>query len=146
MSDLGWPLRRAARLYGDRVAFCAQPIASSPTGCRALELAPGARVGFLGANTRAHAEAWLGVPAAGGVIVSLNYRLAPEELRFIARDAELVDPHRRPGRLDLALARLPRVDWEDLLVRPAGRAARPRARHARRDLLHRRHDRDGRRA
>ena len=93
MSDLGWPLRRAARLYGDAVALRVEGAALTYRDLAArlarLDLAPGARVGVLAANTRAHVEAWLGVPAAGGVVVSLNYRLAPDELRVIAEDAEL---------------------------------------------------------
>ena len=88
MSDLGWPLQRAASLFGDRVAFGVTYRELADRLSR-LELAPGTRVGFLGANTQAHAEAWLGVPAAGGVMVSLSYRLAEDELRAIADDAEL---------------------------------------------------------
>ena len=100
MSDLGWPLRRAERLHGDRPAFGALTYREVAARVGALDLEPGARIGFLGANSLAHAEAWLGVPAAGGVIVSLNYRLAPEELRFIAQDAglSLLVVGRRPPR------------------------------------------------
>ena len=90
MSDLGWPLRRAASLFRRAaVGVRASPTRELADRLARLELEPGARVGILAANTRAHAEAWLGVPAAGGVVVSLNYRLAPEELRVIAEDAQL---------------------------------------------------------
>ena len=118
MSDLGWPLRRAARLFGGRLAFGADYRSLADRLSR-LDLAPGTRVGFLGVNSRAHAEAWLGVPAVGGVIVSLNYRLAPDELRFIARDAELAllladDEHRDvAASLGISLG-----DWEELLAGP----------------------------
>jgi long-chain acyl-CoA synthetase len=88
VSDLGWPLRRAASLFPDRRAF-ARTYGDLADRLARLDLPAGARVGVLAANTRAHAEAWLGVPAAGGVLVSLNYRLAPEELQFIAEDAQL---------------------------------------------------------
>jgi long-chain acyl-CoA synthetase len=113
VSDLGWPLRRAARLYADRVAFGAGYRELADRLAR-LDLAPGTRVGFLGANSREHAEAWLGVPAAGGVMVSLNYRLAPEELRFIAGDAEL-DVLVTDRDVDLGCER---VEWEALVSGP----------------------------
>jgi long-chain acyl-CoA synthetase len=110
MSDLGWPLRRAASLFGAQVAF-GLAYASLADRLARLDLEPGARVGILAANTRAHAEAWLGVPAAGGVVVSLNYRLAPEELRFIAADARL---SMLVSDQDVDLG-CERVEWEDLL-------------------------------
>ena len=127
MGDLGWPLRRAERAHGDGPAVSAagRSLTYSELAARvgSLELAPGTRVGFLGANSLAHVEAWLGVPAAGGVLVSLNYRLAAEELAFIARDAELslliaddeyAEPAGSPG-CEL-------VDWEDLVGGPRGAA------------------------
>jgi long-chain acyl-CoA synthetase len=113
VSDLGWPLRRAARLSGDRVAFSATYRELADRLSR-LDLAPGTRVGFLGVNSRAHAEAWLGVPAAGGVLVSLNYRLAPDELRFIADDAQLAF---LVSDRDVDLG-CERVEWEDLISGP----------------------------
>ncbi len=113
MSDLGWPLRRAASLFGEQVAF-GVTYASLADRLARLDLEPGTRVGILAANTRAHAEAWLGVPAAGGVIVSLNYRLAPEELRFIAEDAQL-SMLITDRDADLGC---PVVEWGDLLSGP----------------------------
>ena len=71
-------------------------------------------MGILAANTRAHAEAWLGVPAAGGVVVSLNYRLAPEELRIIAEDAQL---SMLVTDQDVELG-CERVEWDDLVSGP----------------------------
>ena len=118
MSDLGWPLRRAERLHGDVLAFSA-PYRELAARLRALDVAPGARIGVLAANTRAHAEAWLGVPAAGGVLVSLNYRLAPEELRVIVEDAQLSALITDPEHHDLARSLgCPLRDWEDLLSGP----------------------------
>jgi long-chain acyl-CoA synthetase len=114
VSDLGWPLRRAASLFGERVAFGVGYRELADRLAR-LDLEPGARVGVLAANTRAHAEAWLGVPAAGGVVVSLNYRLAPEELRFIAEDAQL-SMLVTDRDADLGC---PVVEWDDLLAGPA---------------------------
>ena len=113
MSDLGWPLRRAASLFGERAAFGVSYTALADRLAR-LDLEPGARVGVLAANTRAHAEAWLGVPAAGGVVVSLNYRLAPEELRVIAEDAQL-SMLVTDQDVDLGCER---VEWDDLLSGP----------------------------
>ena len=113
MSDLGWPLRRAASLFGDRAAFGVGYRELAERLSR-LDLEPGARVGVLAANTRAHAEAWLGVPAAGGVVVSLNYRLAPEELRVIAEDAQL-SMLVTDQDVDLGCER---VAWDDLMSSP----------------------------
>ena len=113
MSDLGWPLRRAASLFRNRRAF-ARAYGELADRLSRLELEPGARVGILAANTRAHAEAWLGVPAAGGVVVSLNYRLAPEELRVIAEDAQL-SMLVTDQDVDLGCER---VEWDDLVSGP----------------------------
>ena len=96
--DLSWPLRRAARLYGDVVgvtaggrsltyAKLARRVAGLGTALEALEIQAGARVGFLGANSLAHLECWLGVPAFGHVLVDLNFRLAEDELAFMVDDA-----------------------------------------------------------
>ncbi|HYH90990.1 MAG TPA: AMP-binding protein [Solirubrobacteraceae bacterium] len=122
MSDLGWPLRRAESLHGDRTAFSVT-YRELAARLSSLAVAPGARIGVLAANTRAHTEAWLGVPAAGGVLVSLNYRLAPEELRFIVEDAELSGLITDPEHHDLGRALgCPLIEWEELLT------GRPRAR------------------
>jgi long-chain acyl-CoA synthetase len=96
--DLSWPLRRAARLYGDVVGVTdadrsltyeglARRVAGLGTALSELEIPVGARVGFLGANSLAHLECWLGVPAFGHVLVDLNFRLAEDELAFMVEDA-----------------------------------------------------------
>ncbi len=54
---------------------------------RALGLAPGDRVATLAWNHHAHLEAYFGIPAAGGVMHTLNLRLAPDDIGWIARDA-----------------------------------------------------------
>lgn len=51
-------------------------------------LCPGDRVATLMWNNTAHLEAYFGIPAAGGVIHTLNLRLHPDELAFIANHAE----------------------------------------------------------
>jgi fatty-acyl-CoA synthase len=50
-------------------------------------LAPGERVATLLWNDFAHLEAYFGIPLAGGVLHTLNLRLPPAELEFIANDA-----------------------------------------------------------
>jgi len=96
--DLSWPLRRAARIHGDVVGMAAgdrsltyaelaRRVGGLGTALAELEIAVGARVGFLGANSLAHVECWLAVPAFGHVLVDLNYRLAEDELAFMVEDA-----------------------------------------------------------
>jgi long-chain acyl-CoA synthetase len=90
--DLSWPLQRAATQYGNTPAVAGLTYAELARRVGALGAALGglgARVGYLGANSLAHFEAWLAVPAYGGVLVDLNYRLAPEELGFMVDDARL---------------------------------------------------------
>jgi long-chain acyl-CoA synthetase len=100
VSDLGWPLRRAAQLYGDApavldgahaVTYGELAARTSALGSALAEMSvpPGGRVGFLGVNSLAHLECWLGVPAAGRVLVDLNFRLAEDELAFIVDDCEV---------------------------------------------------------
>jgi fatty-acyl-CoA synthase len=54
---------------------------------RALGLEPGDRVATLAWNHHAHLEAYFGIPAAGGVMHTLNLRLAPDDIGWIAHDA-----------------------------------------------------------
>ena len=53
----------------------------------AAGLAKGDRVATLCWNHHAHLECYLGIPAAGGVMHTLNLRLPPEEIGWIAGDA-----------------------------------------------------------
>ncbi|MDH5538405.1 MAG: long-chain fatty acid--CoA ligase [Rhizobacter sp.] len=53
-----------------------------------LGLAKGERVATLSWNHHAHLECYFGIPAAGGVMHTLNLRLAPEELGWIAANAQ----------------------------------------------------------
>ena len=53
-----------------------------------LGLRPGDRVATLCWNHYAHLECYFGIPAAGGVMHTLNLRLAPQELGWIAGDAQ----------------------------------------------------------
>ncbi len=53
-----------------------------------LGLRKGERVATLCWNHHAHLECYFGIPAAGGVMHTLNLRLAPGEIGWIAADAE----------------------------------------------------------
>ena len=55
---------------------------------QALGLKKGDRVATLSWNHHAHLECYFGIPAAGGVMHTLNLRLAPDEIGWIAHDAE----------------------------------------------------------
>jgi fatty-acyl-CoA synthase len=55
---------------------------------QAAGLKKGERVGTLCWNHYAHMECYFGIPAAGGVTHTLNLRLAPEEIAWIANHAE----------------------------------------------------------
>jgi long-chain acyl-CoA synthetase len=54
---------------------------------RTLGLAPGDRVGVVALNSGRYLELYLGLPAAGYVLVPVNSRLAPAEMRAILDDA-----------------------------------------------------------
>src|SRR5215213_9628043 len=53
-----------------------------------LGLKNGERVATLCWNHHAHLECYFGIPAAGGVMHTLNLRLSPDEIAWIANDAE----------------------------------------------------------
>jgi fatty-acyl-CoA synthase len=53
-----------------------------------LGLKKGDRVATLCWNHHAHLECYFGIPAAGGVMHTLNLRLSPDEIGWIAGDAE----------------------------------------------------------
>jgi fatty-acyl-CoA synthase len=55
---------------------------------QALGLKKGERVATLSWNHYAHVESYFGIPAAGGVAHTLNLRLTPEEISWIANHAE----------------------------------------------------------
>jgi fatty-acyl-CoA synthase len=57
-------------------------------GLLAAGLRKGDRVATLCWNHYAHLESYFGIPAAGGVMHTLNLRLAPEEIGWIASHAE----------------------------------------------------------
>jgi fatty-acyl-CoA synthase len=55
---------------------------------QSLGLRKGERVATLSWNHHAHLECYFGIPAAGGVMHTLNLRLAPDEIGWIAHDAQ----------------------------------------------------------
>src|SRR4051812_20966881 len=96
--DLSWPPARAARLRPDAIAIVdgsrhvtyrelGRRVVALGEGLERLGVRPGGRVGVLALNSLAHVECLLGVPAAGRVVVSLNVRLAEDEMAFIVDDA-----------------------------------------------------------
>jgi fatty-acyl-CoA synthase len=68
--------RYTYREFGERVNRLASAL-------RAAGLQKGDRVAFICPNTPALLEAHYGVPAAGGVLVALNYRLDAKDIGFI---------------------------------------------------------------
>src|SRR3954462_118624 len=54
---------------------------------QAAELKPGDRVATLMWNHYAHLEAYFGIPCAGGVLHTLNLRLHPDDIGYIASHA-----------------------------------------------------------
>jgi fatty-acyl-CoA synthase len=113
-------LRRAAYMYPDKVAlvdgerrYSYRQLADRSwqlaNGLRSAGLRKGDRVATLLGNSPAMLEAHFGVPAAGGILVTVNTRLASAEIgyilahsgaRFLLLDAELetlVAPLELPG-------------------------------------------------
>lgn len=89
---------RAVRLFGPREAaigsghrltyrqLCARATALG-NGLRARGLAAGDRVAYLGDNSVRCLEAYLGIPAAGLVLLPVNPRLSPPEVRYVLEDS-----------------------------------------------------------
>jgi len=86
---------------------------------RAQGLVPGDRVGVIGLNSDRYLELYLGVPAAGYVLVPVNSRLAPAEMRAILADAEvsvLFADADYPGAADVKQVLTMPGDYEDLIA------------------------------
>ena len=129
--DLSWPLQRAASQFGDAPAVAGLTYAELARRVGALGAALGGlgdRVGYLGANSLAHLEAWLAVPAFGAVLVDLNHRLAPEELAFMTADAGIDVLIADEERLEVARTLGPQVLGErEWLSLAEGEPAEPPA-------------------
>ena len=85
---------------------------------RGLGLAPGDRVAILAANCHRYVEAYMGVPAGGMVLLSLNTRLAPAELVEISKAArpKLLLTDRDPGPIADVVQRVVTFDEWDVLL------------------------------
>ena len=84
-SAMVFPNRPAIR-YRDRTVSYAEMADHATRLARALQAAgirPGDRVAYLCPNLPEMLIAHFGVPLAGGVLVAINTRLAPEEIRYI---------------------------------------------------------------
>jgi long-chain acyl-CoA synthetase len=85
---------------------------------RKLGLAPQDRVGVVALNSDRYLELYLGLPAAGYVLVPVNSRLAPAEMRAILEDAGVsvvfADAD-YPGAAGVKVLSIP-DDYEDLIA------------------------------
>ena len=114
---------------------------------RELGIRTGDRVAWLCGNTHELLEAYYGVLLAGGVLLPLNIRLSPAELRFILDDSGASVLFRHPdaaGRRSSRAHGAARRGLRGVARPPAGGAVRPpRGRRARsgRALLHERQHR-----
>ncbi|HEY4120309.1 MAG TPA: AMP-binding protein, partial [Byssovorax sp.] len=69
-------------------AVVAERAAKAASALRALGVGAGDRVASLAWNHARHLELYLGVPAMGAVVHTLNLRLHPDEIGFIASHAK----------------------------------------------------------
>ncbi len=87
---------------------------------RQLGLAPQDRVGVIGLNSDRYLELYLGLPAAGFVLVPVNSRLAPAEMHAICEDAGigvLFADADYPGAAGVGRVLMMPDDYEDLIAR-----------------------------
>jgi long-chain acyl-CoA synthetase len=86
---------------------------------RRLQLGPRDRVGVIGLNSDRYLELYLGLPAAGFVLVPVNSRLAPAEMRAILEDAGvgvLFADADYPGAAGVKRVLMMPGDYEDLIA------------------------------
>jgi len=89
---------------------------------RKLGLVPGDRVGVVALNSDRYLELYLGLPAAGYVLVPVNSRLAPAEMRAILDDAGVsvvFADAAYPGAAGVSQVLTIPGDYEDLLAATA---------------------------
>ncbi len=74
---------------GSRISFreVAQRAAQLANALAGIGIQPSDRVGTFCFNHHEHLESYLGIPASGSVIHTLNVRLAPDQLQFVIDDA-----------------------------------------------------------
>jgi len=132
-------LRRAGRVFSDRLAVVdgerrftyrdlwwrAQRMAGA---LRELGVAPGDRVAVLASNSHLLLESHYGVPLSGGVLLTLNTRLTPDDLSYIVghagarvllHDEALDDCARAVAAKMPGLERIDVKAYEELLPRAA---------------------------
>ncbi|MBV9335132.1 MAG: long-chain fatty acid--CoA ligase [Solirubrobacterales bacterium] len=80
--------RPDGKVHRTTMGECAKRARRLAGGLAELGIGAGDRVGTLMWNQPEHLEAYYGVPLMGAVIHTLNPRLHPDELAFIAEDAE----------------------------------------------------------
>jgi long-chain acyl-CoA synthetase len=88
-------------------------------GLRMRGLVPHDHIGVIGLNSERYLELYLGVPAAGFVLVPVNSRLAPAEMRAILTDAGvnlLFADADYPGAADVKQVLTMPGDYEDLIA------------------------------
>src|SRR6516165_6316934 len=88
-------------------------------GLRRLGLAPRDRIGVISLNSDRYLELYLGLPAAGFVLVPVNSRLAPAEMQAILEDAGvslLFADADYPGAADVKHVLTMTFDYEDLIA------------------------------
>ncbi|PYV16049.1 MAG: o-succinylbenzoate--CoA ligase, partial [Acidobacteria bacterium] len=101
-------LRRAARFFPEKPAVIDEPkrytygelqrrVHRLGNALRSLGVVKGDRVAILSPNTHWMFESFFGVPQIGAVLVPINYRLAPDDFRYI---------------LNHCAAKVLLVDWE----------------------------------
>ena len=119
---------REAVVYGERRTTYAQ-LAAEVTrvahALRACDVRPGDRVAYLMPNIPEMIVAHFAVPLAGGVLVAINTRLAPPEVKYILEHSGatvLVVDAALHGMIDSVLADLPELRHVVTVVDPAGGA------------------------
>lgn len=128
---LNWLCRIAERMYGTTEVVTKMPDGGfrrhsyAQIAARSRRLAmrlaaenlkPGETVGSLMWNHHVHLEAYFGVPAAGGVLHTINHRLSPDDQVFIINHAKdkilIVDDVLLPQILGI----LPRLDTVEKVI------------------------------
>jgi long-chain acyl-CoA synthetase len=126
---ISWPLERAALVSRDDLATIdrgsgerftwgqtKRRVDGISSALGAMNLDPGDRVGVLMLNSARHLELWFAIPRAGLIMNDLNYRLAPEELRFICDDSQVRVLFVDDNFLDIARALLTTSSTVESLV------------------------------
>jgi fatty-acyl-CoA synthase len=118
-------LQRSEFVYPDKIAIVhekrrytyremGERVRRLASALRGAGLEKGDRVAFIAPNIPALLEAHYGVPAAGGVLVAINYRLNNNEVRFILEHSGarfvFVDREFEELANDVSVARMVRID------------------------------------